>query len=178
MKKSMLLMFLVTVLASGCSGSAEDSNSDNGTATGALESAAQTCTALNGRADVRCTPGAFNPSVTQATINSTICVSGWTATVRPPSSYTTGLKDQQKPEYGEANVSDSNLEEDHLVPLELGGAPRDPNNLWPEPRASISSAGQGAETKDSEENSLKKQVCTGQITLAAARQKILADWTH
>ncbi|MBV8598859.1 MAG: hypothetical protein JO017_08565, partial [Actinobacteria bacterium] len=30
------------------------------------------------------TPGATNPDVTQATIGSTICVRGWTATVRPP----------------------------------------------------------------------------------------------
>ena len=31
------------------------------------------------------TPGSLNPDVTQATIGSTICVRGWTATVRPPS---------------------------------------------------------------------------------------------
>ena len=55
---------------------------------------AQTCTPLSGKADVRCTPGAFNLDVTQATINSTICVSGWTSTIRPPSSYTTRLKNQ------------------------------------------------------------------------------------
>src|ERR1035437_3182978 len=38
------------------------------------------------------TPGALNPAVTQATIGMTICVSGWTTTVRPPTSYTTPLK--------------------------------------------------------------------------------------
>ena len=41
------------------------------------------------------TPGATNPAVTQATIHQTICVSGWTAKIRPPSSYTTALKVQQ-----------------------------------------------------------------------------------
>ncbi|KAA2248741.1 hypothetical protein F0L68_39620 [Solihabitans fulvus] len=139
---------------------------------------AQSCVALNGRADVRCTPGAFNPNVTQSTIGSTICVSGWTATVRPPASYTTALKNQQKIAYGEANISNSDLEEDHLVPLELGGAPRDPNNLWPQPRASVTPPGQGAETKDREENALKVKVCNGSLTLAQARQQILAYWTH
>ncbi|GDY32217.1 hypothetical protein [Gandjariella thermophila] len=140
--------------------------------------AAQQCTIVNGRADASCTPGSFNPDVTQDTINHTICVSGWTSTVRPPASYTTSLKEQQKPLYGEAGVPNSELEEDHLVPLELGGAPRDPRNLWPEPRAEVATSGQAAEDKDKEENALKKAVCAGSMTLAAARQKILADWTH
>jgi hypothetical protein len=135
------------------------------------------CVAQNGKADRHCTPGAFNPAVTQATIGSTICVVGWTDTIRPPASYTTGLKNQQKPEYGEANTSNADLEEDHLVPLELGGNPHDPSNLWPEPRESIS-PGTGAETKDNEESALKHAVCSGQMTLDAARQKMLADWTH
>src|SRR5215510_5854842 len=30
----------------------------------------------------------LNPAVTQATIGTTICVRGWTATIRPPPSYT------------------------------------------------------------------------------------------
>jgi hypothetical protein len=143
------------------------------------EASAATCTIVAGTADSSCTPGAFNPDVTQSTIGSTICVSGWTATVRPPSSYTTNLKNQQKVEYGEASIPNSELEEDHLVPLELGGAPRDPNNLWPEPRSSAGArSGQAAEDKDTEENALKRQVCAGQITLATARRTILADWTH
>lgn len=141
---------------------------------------AATCTISQGRADRACTPGAFNPDVTQATIGSTICVSGWTATVRPPASYTTALKNQQKAGYGESAVANSDLEEDHLVPLELGGAPRDPHNLWPEPRlsAGTTTSGQAAEVKDREENTLKKQVCAGTLTLAQARATIIADWTH
>src|SRR5256885_9038407 len=95
--------------------------------TGAADAAAAArCTIVAGKADFDCTPGVFNPDVTQSTIGSTICVSGWTATIRPPSSYTTNLKNQQKIIYGEADIPNSDLEEDHLVPLELGGAPRDP----------------------------------------------------
>src|SRR4051794_32216428 len=45
--------------------------------------------------DPACTPGATNPDVTQGTIDATICVSGWTSTVRPPTSYTNPLKVRQ-----------------------------------------------------------------------------------
>ena len=38
--------------------------------------------------DPKCTPGALNPAVTRATIDQTICVSGWTGTVRPSTSVT------------------------------------------------------------------------------------------
>lgn len=41
-------------------------------------------------------PGAVNPAVTQGDIATTICVSGWTANVRPPASYTTALRWQQR----------------------------------------------------------------------------------
>jgi hypothetical protein len=34
------------------------------------------------------TPGAINPAVTQANIGETICMKGWTKTVRPPERYT------------------------------------------------------------------------------------------
>ena len=150
-----------------------------GFAVTASASAASTCTIVAGKADSSCTPGVFNPDVTQSTIGSTICVSGWTATVRPPSSYTTNLKNQQKVDYGEADIPNSDLEEDHLVPLELGGAPRDPRNLWPEPRSGAGvPSGQTAETKDTEENSLKRQVCAHTLTLAQARSTMLAHWTR
>jgi hypothetical protein len=46
------------------------------------------------------TPGASNPAVTQATIHSTICVSGWTTKVRPPTSCMTPLKRTQLVTYG------------------------------------------------------------------------------
>lgn len=40
--------------------------------------------------DPQLTPGVTNPDVTQATIDKTICVPGWTKTIRPPASYTKG----------------------------------------------------------------------------------------
>ncbi|MFE9881956.1 hypothetical protein [Streptomyces sp. NPDC005784] len=123
--------------------------------------------------DASCTPGAYNPDVTQSTIGSTICVSGWTATVRPPTSYTNPLKAQGIIDYGYADTAMSSYEEDHLVPLELGGAPRDPGNLWPEPYAGTKTA----TTKDGVETKLKNAVCKGTITLSAARSAIRNNWT-
>lgn len=84
--------------------------------------------------DPKITPGALNPNVRQTTIRKTICRSGWTKTIRPPVSYTNALKIQQMVLYGETG-SPSDYEEDHLLPLELGGAPRNPKNLWPEPHS-------------------------------------------
>ncbi|MEV6674994.1 hypothetical protein [Streptomyces sp. NPDC051162] len=123
--------------------------------------------------DATCQPGAYNPDVTQDTINSTICVPGWTKTVRPPVSYTTPLKIKQIAEYGYSDTSTADYEEDHLVPLELGGAPKDPKNLWPEPRY----GDEPAQSKDVVENRLKTAVCGGEVTLDAARGAIAEDWT-
>jgi hypothetical protein len=127
-----------------------------------------------GRPDPICTPAALNPAVTQATIGRTICVPGWTATVRPPVSYTAPLKVAQIRAYGYADTRTASYEEDHLVPLELGGAPKDPRNLWPEPRAVA--GGRGAGAKDAAENAGKTAVCSGATTLARAQATLLADW--
>ncbi|MFE4758479.1 hypothetical protein ACFRIB_51470 [Streptomyces mirabilis] len=123
--------------------------------------------------DSSCTPGSYNPNVTQSNIGSTICVSGWTDTVRPPTSYTNPLKAQGIIDYGYSDTNMSDYEEDHLVPLELGGAPRDPGNLWPEPHYGTKTAS----TKDGTETKLKNAVCNGTITLSAARSAIKNNWT-
>ncbi len=123
--------------------------------------------------DPSCTPGTTNPDVTQSTIDSTICVSGWTATVRPPTSYTNKLKAQGIIDYGYSDTSMSDYEEDHFLPLELGGSPRDAANLWPEPH----DGSENSYSKDSVENKVKKAVCAGDATLSDAQQAMLADWT-
>ena len=121
--------------------------------------------------DARCTPGATNPVVTQATIAATICVTGWTATIRPPSTYTDALKRSQIAEYGYADTALADYEEDHLIPLELGGDPRNPLNLWPQPNTVP-----GSHEKDRLENLLKVAVCNGSLTLVAAQSAIAGDW--
>lgn len=120
------------------------------------------------RPDPRCTPGALNPAVTQASIHRTICSAGWTSTVRPPESVTEPEKFASMTAYGD-HKSASRYEYDHLVPLELGGATNAARNLWPEPGASPN-------PKDSVENALNRKVCDGKLTLAKARQLIASNW--
>lgn len=120
------------------------------------------------------TPGATNPAVTQATISSTICVVGYTKTIRPPASYTSKLKRTQLDSgYNyQGDLDMRNYEEDHLIPLEIGGSPRSVANLWPEPRH----IAQGASMKDKLENKLHLLICSGQITLKAAQKIFATDW--
>lgn len=131
------------------------------------------CQVLDGKADRRCTPGALNPDVTQATIHTTICVRGWTATVRPPASYTDQLKRQQMVQYGQTGPP-SAFEEDHLVALEVGGSPTSPSNLWPEPRTGPHPASE----KDSMENAVRAAICADRITLKQGQDQLLAKWSQ
>lgn len=108
-------------------------------------------------------PGVLDPDVTQATIGSTVCVHGWTATVRPPTEYTNELKLEQMRQYGETGPP-SGYQEDHLISLELGGDPTDPRNLWPEPYPRAAAV-------DRIENELNAAVCSGRLTLAEAQRK-------
>ncbi|HEX6788333.1 MAG TPA: hypothetical protein VF091_03745 [Gaiellaceae bacterium] len=107
------------------------------------------------------TPGVLNPDVTQANIKRTICVQGWTRTVRPPVDYTNALKVKQMRAYHELG-SPSDYQEDHLISLELGGDPTDARNLWPEPYPRASQV-------DRIENDLNAKVCSGALTLADAQ---------
>ncbi len=127
------------------------------------------CVSINGLPDKQCTPGAVDPTVTQDNLDQTICMSGYTKGVRPPGTYTNKLKLEQ---IGEYNYSDTNLkdyEEDHLISLELGGAPSDPANLWPE-------LGASPNEKDKIENLCHQKVCSGQISLKDAQIQIATDW--
>ena len=99
--------------------------------------------------------------MTQANIDTTVCVHGWTKTIRPPTSYTNDLKRKQMREYGVGGALDD-YQEDHLISLELGGHPTDPRNLWPEPYPRASEV-------DSTENELNAKVCSGQLSLERAQ---------
>jgi hypothetical protein len=55
------------------------------------------------------------------------------------------------------------------VPLELGGAPNDPRNLWPEP-------GRTPNLKDELERRLREVVCAGEMPLSIAQREIAANW--
>ena len=120
------------------------------------------------------TPGAINPAVTQANIHSNICVSGWTRTVRPPVTYTNQLKySQLHSGYNlDSDMSLKDYEEDHQVPLEVGGSPTSAQNLWPEPR----NIRLGAALKDELENRMHDLVCSGQVTLKTAQSVFMINW--
>ena len=122
--------------------------------------------------DPSLTPGAVDPSINQDNIQQTICVRGYTKTMRPPAHYTNGLKKHQIREYGYSDRNPKHYEEDHLIPLSLGGNPTDVRNLWPEPRKSE----WGAEKKDQLEFVLYRMVCRGEISLQDAQQAISSNW--
>ena len=109
------------------------------------------------------TPGVANPDVTQETIGETICASGWTRTIRPPTDYTNELKVEQMEAYHRPG-STSDYQEDHLISLEVGGHPADPRNLWPEPI-------DRALEVDDIENELNHQMCSGQISLREGQRR-------
>jgi hypothetical protein len=122
------------------------------------------------------TPGATNPDIEQSNIGETICNPTWTTkSIRPPTTYTHHLKVDQILEYGYADTDLRDYEEDHLIPLELGGNPTDPRNLWPEPYEPSIPEG-GARFKDKVENYLHAQVCAGNLTLKEAQTGITEDW--
>ena len=128
------------------------------------------CHSSSGLPDGHCTPGATWSRVTQGDIRSTICRRGWTATIRPKESYTEALKRIQIRLYGNyAGSKLSSYEEDHLIPLELGGNPTSARNLWPEAHPS-------SYTKDGVEATLNHAVCDGRVKLAPAQRAIARNW--
>lgn len=108
------------------------------------------------------TPGVRYSKVTQATIATTVCKKDWTATIRPPASYTNALKRAQLAAWHYADQNPSHYEEDHLISLEVGGAPYSTKNLWTEPRAQ-------ARKGDPREKVWHREVCNGTLTLRQAQ---------
>lgn len=122
--------------------------------------------------DPTLTPGAINPDVTQENIHETICVKGFTKTIRPPAYYTNKLKKYQIRQYGYADTNPRNYEQDHLVALSIGGHPTDERNLFPQPRNSQ----WNADVKDELELKLRNLVCSGKLPLATAQHAMATNW--
>ena len=152
------------------SGPATGATADTG---GGMDALPASCRLQGGGAlpDPACAPGATDPAVTQDDVRSTICVSGYTTLVRPPVSYTDPIKRDLVRRYGLSGPL-SAYELDHLVPLEVGGAPRSVRNLWPQPRDQHP----GSDEKDHLENRLHDQVCQGRIALADAQRMFEQNW--
>ena len=112
------------------------------------------CVSRGGLPDPACTPGAVDPRVNQGDLSASVCRRGYTATVRPPVDVTEKIKRDQMAAYGLQGQRLADFELDHLISLELGGAPADVANLWPEPWNGETNA----HMKDAVENYLNREV--------------------
>jgi hypothetical protein len=112
---------------------------------------------------------AINPDVTVETIAQTVCMSGYTAGVRPATSYIHGIKEKLGRNAGLTPEAAQAMVLDHIIPLALGGHPRDPSNLQLQEVAE-------SHRKDRIEVKLQCLVCTGQVPLSEARVAIATDW--
>lgn len=118
------------------------------------------------------TPGLLNPNVTQNNVNSTVCVSGYSAKIRPTSNYTNRIKLKQLQD-NKYTIKDRAIYElDHFVPLSIGGHPTDERNLWAEPRFGTFNAGD----KDVVESGVHRDLCKGKLSLIQAQNIFLGDW--
>ena len=115
--------------------------------------------------------GSTDPNVSQANIDTTICVPGYSRSVRPPYSLTGSIKRRlMKAQHPGERFSEYEL--DHLVPLSLGGAPADNGNLWLEPWTGSMNAGD----KDALEYVLWRLVCSHELPLHTAQHAIASNW--
>ncbi|NDG40899.1 MAG: hypothetical protein EBY28_16380 [Betaproteobacteria bacterium] len=114
----------------------------------------------------------LNADVRQDTISSTICVAGYTASIRPSSSYTQGVKFKLMQAQSIPRADASGYELDHRIPLALGGHPRALANLSLQPW----DGERGAKKKDRLERALQRMVCNGTLALDQARDAIFSDW--
>jgi hypothetical protein len=115
---------------------------------------------------------ALNRDVTSATAKQTICVAGYSKRIRPPSHDTEQIKVRllRAASIEPSRISDFEL--DHIIPLSLGGHPRDLTNLelqsWAGER--------GARRKDALERRLHNLVCRDGMSLSDAQACIAEDW--
>jgi hypothetical protein len=165
-----VLLFVV-----GCAPAAAPTPGAGGAWTPPARTKTSGCVAREGLPDAACTPGAVDGRVGQATLAETICRRGYTKMVRPPRGVTDEIKRRAIRAYGAYGGTDPRgYELDHLISLELGGAPADEANLWPEARSA--SGARGSEAKDAVENYLHDQICLGRMSLADAQRAIATNW--
>jgi hypothetical protein len=114
--------------------------------------------------------GALDRRITQNNIQQTICRRGWVQSVRPSAEFSNSVKRRMMVEQGWENAADVEL--DHIVPLELGGAARDLKNLWLQPLRGP----WNARCKAALAAELSKAVCKSDAKLADAQDEIRKDW--
>ena len=95
--------------------------------------------------------------------------------MRPPESVTSPEKRGSAAAYGYTG-SFATAEYDHLVPLELGGDPNDPANLWVEPNDRPAATSTAQRQGPASRTGCVQLVCSGALDLATAQQAIASDW--
>ena len=115
-----------------------------------------------------------NQAVTQSNIKSTICVPGWSKTVRPSTSYTNKIKRRLMAQAGLPYASRSKYELDHAIPISMGGAPKDLANLALQPWGGPT----GARAKDVVELRVHRLVCAGRVTLTMGQACFRDNWAR
>lgn len=121
---------------------------------------------LFGLSDV--SAGQLNPAVTQDNIKLTICKPSWLKAARPGGSFISRLKKDMHLISG-AREPVSEYEFDHKVPIGLGGATKDIDNLWLQPWRGKC----GAYAKDGKERMWHNRVCSGKALLKDAQDYFL-----
>ena len=106
------------------------------------------------------------------TSDQNLFVANCTASIRPATSYTNGVKLKLLREAGADAANASKYDLDHIVPLAVGGHPRNLKNLMLQPW----DGDDGAKKKDRLEKQLQRLVCSKQLGLRDAQAAIYSDW--
>ena len=118
-------------------------------------------------------PGAetlpVNPNVTPENIDLTICVKGFSHSIRPPWQFTNSIKHRLLDEAGIPSEAIHEYVLDHVINIAIGGAPDDPRNLRLQPR-------EESLQKDRAENRAHDLVCTHRLGLREAQRIMWSDW--
>ena len=121
-------------------------------------------------ADPRCTPGVLNAAAA-ANPQKTICQRSYLARLEKAAAGVEHLKIAMMIRYGSAgNPSTYVLAQ--LVPVEDGGSPTDPKNLWP----ILLDGWGGARTQAVVANAVHARICNGKTTVGQAAQLFEGDW--
>lgn len=110
------------------------------------------------------------PGAIATTDAATVCMPGYASSVRPRGYEWREIKNALYLRAGVPRGRRFGLVSDHIVPLELGGAPSNMENLWLQPYGD-------AHAKDRVENTLHILVCDGRMSLTEAQMRIARDWT-
>lgn len=119
-------------------------------------------------------PQLLDGRVTQQSVADTICRPGYADTVSPPFDEAMALKDRLLAQRGIDPDDGADYALDRRVPVVLGGSPDAAANFDLLPWAGHS----GERRKALLAVRLKRCVCAGAMSLAAAQSAIAGDWVH